>query len=526
MHQKGGTLMSKHLLKQAERICDEVESGQFSVIVQTRMDDKGIRDIIKAAREALGRRNQTISARDLLPPKASDLSPRKVTAAVKRKLAVSGQSLASSMVLNSVSAQTKKVLEATGKKSIDGALKTDPLETLIGSSGVTGSKSDVVSFWASGSLVLNVKKKDDFIKFAEDDKLGEKISDIFPNRRIETPSPPNVRNLPGEVSAMENEVSTWGLQKSNALACWGAFGAKGKGVKVAVLDTGVDASHSSLSGRVTRFAEFDHRGRMIKEGDASIAYDSGKHGTHCCGTVAGGKSKRIRIGMAPEAEIFAGLVLKGGSGTDAQILAGMQWAIQNSADVISMSLGGLRMTPDVMDTYSRTIITANRLGIPVVVAMGNDGHQTSGAPGNDYFAFGVGATDVQDRAAGFSGGRTQIIHKSRFIQDRYLPLVYRKPDVSAPGVAVYSCIPGEKFASWNGTSMATPHVAGAIALLLSATTIKRVDRSRRAYLIQDILTSTVDELGESGQDQRYGYGRIDVVRAIGYAKYLGYDNES
>ena len=168
---------------------------------------------------------------------------------------------------------------------------------------------------------------------------------------------------------------------------------------------------------------------MIKEGDGSIAYDSGEHGTHCCGTVAGGKAKRIRIGMAPEAGLLAGLVLKGGSGTDAQILAGMQWAIQRKADVISMSLGGFSMTPDVMDTCSRTIITANRLGIPVVVAMGNDGHQTSGAPGNDFFAFGAGATDVQDRAAGFSGGRTQIIAKSRFIDDRYLPLVYRKVQV-------------------------------------------------------------------------------------------------
>jgi subtilisin family serine protease len=334
--------------------------------------------------------------------------------------------------------------------------------------------------------------------------------------------------LPGAVSAAENEISTWGLQKTNALACWGAFNALGKGVKVAVLDTGVDAAHPTLTGRVTKFAEFDHGGNTVQDGDGSIAYDSGQHGTHCCGTVAGGfggKNMNLRIGIAPEAEIHAGLVLKGGSGTDAQILAGMQWAIQNGSDVISMSLGGLRMTPDVLDTYTRTIITANRLGIPVVIAMGNDGHQTSGAPGNDFFAFTVGATDVEDRTAGFSGGRTQIITRSRFINSRYLPLVYRKPDVSGPGVAVYSCTPNGKFASWNGTSMATPHVAGALALLLSGTSIGSVDQSRRAYLIQDILTATVDELGESGQDQRFGYGRIDVLRAIGYAHHLGYGNE-
>lgn len=518
--------MSNHLLKQAERICDEVEARKFSVIIQTQNDDKDTREVIKAAREALERRNQTISARDLMPPVASVLNKEKITAPVKRKLAVSGQSIASSIAMTSVSSRKMKDLESAGIESIETVLSIASVRKLIEPSGVKKDKSDLVSFWTSGSIVLDVKKKDDLISLAKDSDSVKGISDIFPNRRIETPSQPDVRNLPGEVKKMENEVSTWGLQKTNALASWGTFNAKGQGVNVAVLDTGVDAKHSALSGSVVRFAEFDHRGNTIKDGDASMAYDSGKHGTHCCGTVAGGKAKRIFIGMAPEAKIFAGLVLKGGSGTDAQILAGMQWAIQNRADVISMSLGGLRMTPDVMDTYSRTIITANRLGIPVVVAMGNDGHQTSGAPGNDYFAFGVGATDVQDRAAGFSGGRTQIIERSRFIDSRYLPLVYRKPDVSAPGVAVYSCIPSEKYASWNGTSMATPHVAGAIAQLLSATTIQNVDKSKRAYLIQDIVTSTVDELGESGQDQRYGYGRIDVLRAIGYAKYLGYDNES
>ncbi len=81
--------------------------------------------------------------------------------------------------------------------------------------------------------------------------------------------------------------------------------------------------------------------------------------------------------MAPAAKILSGLVLKNGSGTDAQILAGMDWAIRNGADVISMSLGGLRLSADVLDTYTRTIINANRMGIPVVVASGNDGNQTT-----------------------------------------------------------------------------------------------------------------------------------------------------
>jgi len=109
---------------------------------------------------------------------------------------------------------------------------------------------------------------------------------------------------------------------------------------------------------------------------------------------------------------------------------------------LSLSLGGLRMSPDVLDTYTRTILNANRLGIPVVVAAGNDGSQTTGSPGNDVFAFTVGATDIADRPAGFSGGRTQVITTSRYIDPKYLPLVYSKPEVTAPGVDVYSAVPG------------------------------------------------------------------------------------
>jgi subtilisin family serine protease len=181
------------------------------------------------------------------------------------------------------------------------------------------------------------------------------------------------------------------------------------------------------------------------------------------------------------------------------------------------------MTADVLDTYTRTIINANRLGIPVVVAIGNEGSQTTSSPGNDYFAFTVGATDSEDWAAGFSGGRTQVFDNSRYIRADYLPLVYSKPEVSAPGVEIYSAVPGGKWEAWNGTSMATPHVAGAMALLLgSPTKILSEPAKHRANLLQSLLLSTVKELGESGQNHRFGYGRIDVLRALGYAKELGY----
>ena len=217
-----------------------------------------------------------------------------------------------------------------------------------------------------------------------------------------------------------------------------------------------------------------------------------------------------------------GLVLKGGSGTYAQILAGMDWAIESGAEVINMSLGGVGFAPDVLDFYTRSIINANRIGIPVVVSIGNEGAQTSGAPGNDYFAFAVGATDYRDRPGGFSGGRTQVIEESRYIDDRYLPLIYSKPEVSAPGIAIRSCVPNNDYAVWNGTSMAAPHVSGALALLLAATEIRNIPAHRRAFVLQDLLVSSVEELGESGKDHRYRFGRINVLRAIAFAKEQGY----
>jgi subtilisin family serine protease len=287
-----------------------------------------------------------------------------------------------------------------------------------------------------------------------------------------------------------------------------------------VLDTGVEADHPDLEGKVTAWAEFDADGWEVPD---SKPHDTDRHGTHCAGTIAGGNASGRWIGIAPEAEIAAALVLNGGSGTDAQVLAGIDWAIDQKVDAISMSLGGLWLDVEVPDPFTAALLSALAAGIPVVSAIGNEGSQTTGLPGNDWFAFSVGATDEQDRAAGFSGGRTHIVRESRYLDPNDLPLVYSKPEVSAPGVAVQSSVPGKKWAVFNGTSMATPHVAGAIALLLSATQIRdKVTDAQRALLIEDLLTGSVEELGESGQDHRYGFGRIDVLRAIGFAKDSGY----
>lgn len=524
--------MNKHLKTQIERIIEEGSGTTRSVIVQMKFDDSGMKDLLRTTSKTMRDRLLLTSAREVLPPAAVTMKTTKTgkrTAARLKQLRSHVFSLAAQVGTIKMAPTSKAALRKMGNESLAELNKSlfvrKSHAAVVEQKQKTKSKSSknisnrrFPCFWSSSSAALELHK--DALWTMPKEVQG--IASIYANKSVRIPpvvdAPPS--SLPRSIT--DTKVSSWGLNAINALAAWGAFNARGAGVKVCVLDTGVDASHPELVGKLAPadWAEFDLAGNQVI---GSIAHDSDQHGTHCSGTVLGGNSGGRWIGVAPEATLAHGLVLKNGRGSTAQILAGMQWAIDLGVDVISMSLGGLQMDPEVFDTYTLQILTANQLGIPVVVAIGNEGSQTAGSPGNDYFSFAVGATDSQDRAAGFSGGRTSIITQSRYIDAKYLPLPYSKPDVTAPGVAIHSCIPGRKYATWNGTSMATPHVVGAIACLLSATNIKgAVPQNELAYILQDLIVGSVEEIGESGKDHRFGFGRIDVLRAIDFAKERGY----
>ncbi|WP_203689440.1 S8 family peptidase [Streptomyces sp. SID12488] len=278
-----------------------------------------------------------------------------------------------------------------------------------------------------------------------------------------------------------------------------AAGFDGKGVKIAVLDTGVDATHPDLKNQVIAAKNFS---------TATSSTDKFGHGTHVASIAAGtgAKSGGKYKGVAPGAKILNGKVLDDtGSGDDSGIIAGMEWAAEQGAQVVNLSLGG-QDTPEV-DPLEATVnkLSAEK-GILFAIAAGNSGPETVGSPGSADAALTVGAVDDKDLLADFSSTGPRV-------GDGAI-----KPDVTAPGVDITAASAkgsvieqevGEKPAGYltiSGTSMATPHVAGAAAIL------KQEHPDWTYAEIKGALTGSAK--GGKYTPFQQGSGRIQVDKAI------------
>jgi subtilisin family serine protease len=256
---------------------------------------------------------------------------------------------------------------------------------------------------------------------------------------------------------------TWGLELLGAPALW-ERGLTGKGVLVGQLDTGIDGEHPTLEGAVAHFAEFDLMGREVTP--PPKPKDSDAHGTHTAATIAGRAVGGRHVGMAPGAKLASAAVIEGGDAV-ARVLGGLDWALGKGVRVLSLSLGFRGYWPDFL-AITRIL---RRKGVLPVFAVGNEYAGSSRSPGNYSEALSVGACDRKGRVADFSSSQ-------RF--DRKLdPIV---PDLVAPGVDIVSAKPGGGYQSMDGTSMATPHVAGLAALLLEAKPKASVKRLEAALL--------------------------------------------
>lgn len=273
-----------------------------------------------------------------------------------------------------------------------------------------------------------------------------------------------------EPHAVDETTFTWGLQAVGAPNSY----ATGVGIRVAVLDTGLDLAHPDLAGRTVVSSSFV-QGEEVQDGHG--------HGTHCVGTSCGPRevTDGPGYGVAYEAEIYAGKVLSNrGSGADGGILSGISWAITNGCAVVSMSLGAAITKGQAYSrTYERVAKRALDKGTLIIAAAGNESERAAGLvapvghPANCPSILAVGAVDVHTGVADFSCGTADSVGAV---------------DVCGPGVDVYSSWPaplGHRRIS--GTSMATPHVAGVAALIAQAT-------NARSYELWARLSQTARRL--------------------------------
>ncbi len=319
--------------------------------------------------------------------------------------------------------------------------------------------------------------------------------------------------------------------KVNAPAVWD-LGFTGQGVVVAVLDVGVNYNHLDLADHMWEDPDYPNHGYDFAYND-NDPMDNHGHGTHCAGTVAGDGTAGSQTGMAPDATIMALKILNdNGGGQESDSWEGFEFAVDHGADIISFSVGWRHWQNPNRTTWRNTLENTLVAGVVASVAAGNEGGSPSNpddvtTPGDcpppwlnpDQTLQGgisacvcVGATDNNDNIASFSSrGPSDWESISPFNDYPFNPeMGLLRPDVSAPGVGIKSCnafnING--YTNMSGTSMATPGVAGVMALLMSK--VPGLD----PQAIDIALETTSVDLGAPGKDNLYGAGRIDALEAI------------
>lgn len=427
-----GTAHSE-MSKRVANVESQFESSGFAQVLLVLAQDS-VATTMATTGAALGRKNSRAVSRTasaglgdfdkyfVVPPEAQDaaLANVQIEAWAKTSRALSGKRI--SFRQNA----TKSATSAIAQESLKAAV---PLQTVV----------PKIRVYANLGLVLGIVDRQGL----EDVRADPRVADVQG-----APVLSLIRPVQSTAASRVTGV-TWGLDRLGIPEMWAA-GFTGKGIVVGHLDTGVDGSHVALSGAIKAYAEFDDIGVQIP---GAPPRDSDEHGTHTAGTIVGRSVGTTRFGVAPEAQLASAMVIEGGN-VIARILAGMDWAVGQGVQILSMSLGLRGFTP-AFQTLSR-ILRAR--GVLPVFAVGNEGPGTSRSPGNYGEVLSVGASDQRDNVANFSSSQ-------RFarLDD---PLV---PDIVAPGVKILSCVPGGKYAEMSGSSMATPHIAGLAALLMHAT---------------------------------------------------------
>ncbi|WP_084215521.1 S8 family serine peptidase [Jeotgalibacillus campisalis] len=368
-----------------------------------------------------------------------------------------------------------------------------------------GYAKDIKSFYIVNGLAVTATK-DVMEKIA----LLPEVASIDPNEiraviDTETAAPEN-----------QTEAIEWGVDQIGAPAAW-EQGVDGAGIVVASIDTGAQWDHPALKEQYRGFnnGEISHEYNWFDPVNGSdTPVDPDGHGTHVTGTMTGTEPNDVnQVGVAPGAKWISANAFGPSGGQDVHLLAAGEWILAptdadgnpNPAmapDIVNNSWGG----GPGLDEWYRPMVQAWRAAeiVPVFAAgntrVGNPGGPGSvSAPGNYPESFAVGATDINQNLADFS------------LQGPS-PYDTQKPDVSAPGVAIRSSLPGGTYGSYNGTSMAAPHVAGAAALVLQANANLSIDEVED--LLMDTATPRTNAQYPTAPNNGFGDGIINVFDAV------------
>lgn len=362
--------------------------------------------------------------------------------------------------------------------------------------GLRGNDS-VKSLWILGSSIAQLN-----------DQSAQKVSQLpFVRRLVSLAGAVSLINpYRGDVNAQNTSTFTYGLIKLGIPDLRTQYPKlNGQGVRVGIVDSGIDANHPDLKGKILYYKDFVNP-------EIQKPTDELGHGTHVAGTIAGGNTSGRSIGVAPGVQMIIAKAFGGsGSSTRANLLLSLQWMIDpdgkpetdDGAHIVSNSWGfsGRFNIKDPQDEPFCALLNRMRaLNISPVFAAGNEGPSEASlrVPGACPDSFTVGATDSSDRIARFSS-KGPANWKTQSIQ---------KPDVTAPGVDVISTKPLEGYQPMSGTSMATPHVAGVMALMKQA----RPDLSQKDLEMAVMKTSL--DLGTKNYDMTFGHGRVEALKAI------------
>jgi subtilisin family serine protease len=288
------------------------------------------------------------------------------------------------------------------------------------------------------------------------------------------------------VQAYDDEYAiAWGVGRIGSQAVH-AGGIIGSGVRVAVFDTGVEYTHPELSHAYAGGHDFAN--------DDDDPFDDNGHGTHVAGSIVAAKDDAWVVGVAPGAQLYAVKILTGaGSGSFSAVIAGLEWAVDHGVQVANHSYGQSQ-NPGTL--VAQAFANSAAAGVLHVAAAGNSGNcqgtgNNVGYPAKYETVIAVGATDELDGRPCFSSTGPAV-------------------ELAAPGDWIVSTYLNNDYGVASGTSMASPHVAGAAALVMSAGVLNPTQ-------VRNLLTSTAQDLGAAGRDKLFGYGLVNVAAAVAAA---------